>query len=69
MMIIAENFHYLDKHEYIDLVKDFLVNKITADNFSYSFMASYERIYEKLNQMKIEESLESPNFINKTDPC
>jgi hypothetical protein len=43
--MIVENFYYLDKQEYIDLVKDFLENKITVDNFSYSFMASYQGIY------------------------
>ena len=48
---IAENFHYSEKHEYINLAKDFLENKITADNFSYSFMAISEGIGEKLDQM------------------
>jgi hypothetical protein len=69
LVIIAENFHYSEKHEYINLAKDFLDNKITADNFSYSFMAIYEGIGEKLDQMKIEESLELANFVNKTDRC
>jgi len=69
LVIIAENFHYSEKHEYINLAKDFLDNKITADNFSYSFMAIYEGISEKLDQMKIEESLELANFVNKTDRC
>ena len=67
LVIIAENFHYSEKHEYINLAKDFLDNKITADDFSYSFLAIYEGIGEKLNQMKIEESVELANFINKTD--
>ena len=69
LVIIAENFHYSEKHEYINLAKDFLDNKITAENFSYSFMAIYEGIGEKLDQMKIEESLELANFLNKTDRC
>lgn len=43
--MIAENFYYLDKQEYIDLVKNFLGNKITVDSFSYSFMATYQGIY------------------------
>ena len=34
LVIIADNFHYSEKHEYINLAKDFLDNKITADNFS-----------------------------------
>ena len=69
LVTIAENFHYSEKHEYINLAKDFLDNKITADNFSYSFMAIYEGIGEKLDQMKREESLELANFVNKTDRC
>ena len=66
---IAENFHYSEKQEYINLAKNFLDNKITANNFSHSFMAIYEGIGEKLDQMKEEESLELANFINKTDRC
>jgi hypothetical protein len=69
LVTIAENFHYSEKHEYINLAKDFLDNKITADNFSHSFMAIYEGIGEKLGQMKREESLELANFGNKTDRC
>ena len=66
-VIIANNFHYSEKHEYINLAKDFLADQITADDFSYAFMGIYEGIGEKLNQMKIEESVELANFINKTD--
>ena len=68
-MAIAENFHYSEKHEYINLAKDFLDNKITADDFSYAFMGIYEGIGDKLDQMKREESLELANFVNKTDRC
>ena len=68
LVIIAENFHYSEKHEYINLAKDFLENKITANNFSYSFMAIYEGIDEKLDQMKIEESLELANFLKSSRP-
>lgn len=67
LVIIEENFHYSEKDEYINLAKDFLDNKITAENFSYSFMAIYEGIGKKLDQMKMEESLELANFINKTN--
>ena len=67
LVIIADNFHYSEKHEYINLAKDFLADQITADDFSYAFIGIYEGIGEELNQMKIEESLELANFINKTD--
>ena len=66
-VIIANNFHYSEKHEYINLAKDFLADQITADDFSYAFIGIYEGIGEELNQMEIEESLELANFINKTD--
>jgi hypothetical protein len=41
LVTIEENFHYSEKHEYIKLAKDFLADQITADDFSYSFMAIY----------------------------
>ena len=41
LVIIAEIFHSSEKHKYINLAKDFLDNKITAENFSYSFMVIY----------------------------
>ena len=69
LVTIEENFHYSEKHEYINLAKDFLDNKITADDFSYSFMGIYEGIGKKLGQMEREESLELANFLNKTDRC
>ena len=67
LVIIEENLHYSEKDEYINLAKDFLDNKITADDFSYSFMAIYEAVSEKLNQMKLEESAELVNLLNKTE--
>ena len=68
-MTIEENFHYSEKHEYINLAKNFLDDQITANDFSRSFMAIYEGIGEKLGQMKREESVELANFLNKTDRC
>ena len=65
---IEENLHYSEKQEYIELAKDFLADQITADDFSYSFMAIYEGIGEKLGQMKIEESLELANFFKSSRP-
>jgi hypothetical protein len=41
---IENNLHYSEKQEYIELAKDFLADQITADDFSYSFMAIYEGI-------------------------
>ncbi len=68
LVIIAENFHYSEKHEYINLAKDFLADQITADDFSYSFMAIYEGISRKLRQMEIKESLELVNFLKSSQP-
>ena len=63
---IENNLHYSEKQEYIELAKDFLADQITADDFSYSFMAIYEGIGEKLGQMKIKESLELANFLKSS---
>ena len=60
---IEDNLHYSEKQEYIELAKDFLADQITADDFSYSFMAIYEGITRKLGQMKRTESLELANFL------
>ena len=68
LVIIAENFHYSEKHEYINLAKDFLADQITADDFSYAFMGIYEGIGEKLGQMEIKESLELVNFLKSSRP-
>ena len=66
LVTIEENFHYSEKHEYIKLAKDFLADQITADDFSYSFMAIYEGINKKLGQMERDESLDLANFLGKT---
>ena len=68
LVIIEDNFHYSEKHEYINLAKDFLADQITADDFSYSFMAIYEGINRKLGQMEIEESVELANFLEPSRP-
>ena len=65
---IEDNLHYSEKQEYIELAKDFLADQITADDFSYSFMAIYEGIGGKLDQMKIKESLELANFLKSSRP-
>jgi hypothetical protein len=65
---IEDNLHYSEKQEYIELAKDFLADQITADDFSYSFMAIYEGIGRKLGQMKIKESLELANFLKPSRP-
>jgi hypothetical protein len=65
---IEDNFHYSEKHEYINLAKDFLADQITADDFSYAFMGIYEGIGEKLGQMEIKESLELVNFLKSSRP-
>jgi len=65
---IEDNLHYSEKQEYTELAKDFLADQITADDFSYSFLAIYEGIGEKLGQMKIKESLELVNFLKSSRP-
>jgi len=65
---IEDNFHYSEKQEYIQLTKDFLADQITADDFSYSFLAIYGGIGEKLRQMEIKESLELVNFLKSSRP-
>jgi len=68
LVTIEDNLHYSEKQEYIELAKDFLADQITANDFSYSFMAIYEGIGEKLGQMKIKESLELANFLKSSRP-
>ena len=63
---IENNFHYSEKHEYIELAKNFMDDQISADDFSYSFMAIYEGIGKKLDQLKLEESLELANFLKSS---
>jgi hypothetical protein len=65
---IENNLNYSEKQEYIELAKDFLTDQITADNFSYSFMAIYEGISRKLDQMKRNELLELANFLKPSRP-
>jgi len=65
---IEDNLHYSEKQEYMELAKDFLADQITADDFSYSFIAIYEGICEKLRQMKRKESLELANFLKPSRP-
>lgn len=65
---IERNLHYSEKQEYIELAKDFLADQITADDFSYSFMAIYEGINRKLGQMERDESLDLANFLKPNRP-
>jgi len=65
---IEINLHYLEKQEYVELAKDFLADEITADDFSYSFIAIYEGINRKLGQMKRNESLDLANFLKSSQP-
>ena len=65
---IERNLHYLEKQEYINLAKDFLDDQITADDFSYSFMAIYGGIGQKMGQMKRAESVELANFLEPSRP-
>lgn len=60
---IPNNIQYSEKEEYRKLSKSFLADEITGDDFSYSFMAIYEGIGQKLAPMKTNESLELANFL------
>ncbi len=60
---IENNLQYSKKQTYIELAKDFLADQITADDFSYSFMAIYQGISRKLDEMKKDESLKLANFL------
>ena len=66
LVTIEENFYYSEKHEYIKFAKNFLSDQITVDDFSYSSMAIYEGINQKLGQMERDESLDLANFLGKT---
>jgi len=68
LVTIEDNLHYSEKQEYIELAKEFLADQITADDFSYAFIAIYEGICEKLRQMKRNESLELANFLKPSRP-
>ena len=63
LVIIEDNFHYSEKHEYINLAKDFLADQMTADDFSYAFMDTHEGITREVGQMEEDESLELVNFL------
>lgn len=68
-LVRTENsLHYSEKHEYIELAKDFLADQITADDFSYSFLAIYKRIDKKLDPMTRKKSLELVNFLESSRP-
>lgn len=69
MVKIENNFHYSKKDEYINLAKYFLDNKIIVNDFSFCFITLYDTICEKVRRIKIEESVELANFLNKTDRC
>ena len=62
---IEENFHYSEKEEYIVLIKSFLRNDITVENFSTSFMGIYEGIFNEIRKMEKEESPELLHFLEK----
>lgn len=62
-VIIETNLHYFEKQEYIELIKNFLSNQVTTEDFSYAFLAIYEGINKKMAEMKRNESLELGNFL------
>ena len=60
---IRNNFHFSERQEYIDLAKDFLADQITADDFSFGFIGTYEGIDGEVAQMEEDESLQLANFL------
>lgn len=41
LVIIVENLHSAEKDEYVELIKNFLEEKINAEDFSILFMTIY----------------------------
>ena len=60
---IRDNFHFSERQEYIDLAKDFLADQISAQDFCFAFMGTYEGIDSEAAQMEKDESLELTNFL------
>ena len=58
----------MEKQEYIELAKYFLDDEVTAEDFSYTFMAIYEGIGKKLGQLEKKESRELLNFLKPSRP-
>lgn len=49
---IEENLHLRQKNEYIELMEIFLTNKISAEDFSFYFIAKYDNINQDLREME-----------------
>jgi len=49
---IEDNLHYAEKDLYIELINNFLDDKITVEDFSFSYTGIYEGISKKLKHMK-----------------
>ena len=75
LIIMEENLHYAEKDEYVELIRDFLDEKINTEDFSIFFMAMYEGINQKLRQMKKDfkekslKSFELSNFLVESKAC
>ena len=52
LIIIEENLHLRQKDKYIELMEIFLNNKIDAEDFSFCFIAKYDKINQTLREMK-----------------
>jgi hypothetical protein len=68
LVLISNNFHYSKKQEYIDLIRDFLNNRITTQEFSDSFTFMHEDINNQINKMKKNESKELGDFLYESNP-
>lgn len=64
---VSNNLHFSEKNEYINLSKAFLENTIDSENFTYSFIAIYEGIDQKLSKMLNAEVSELENYLIKND--
>ena len=67
MKTIENNFHLSERQEYINLAKDFLADQMTAHDFSYAFMGTYEGIIGAVDQMEEDESLELVNLLKPSE--
>lgn len=55
---IESNLHFSQKEKYIELINNFLDDIISPDDFVYEFISLYQKMNEKLGQLKRDESLE-----------
>ena len=51
-VMIEDNLHFKQRNEYSDLLELFLSNQIDTDNFSFCFIAQYDKTNRQLRDME-----------------